>query len=157
MRLISSQNLKIYVPNTMIKKYMTKKAPMPVGNYPHSVEIDGMLYLSGIGPRNYLDDSVPGNEYDVDENLISYNIEEQTHAVFKNIKTILEESNSCWKNLIDITVFLTNMKADFAVYNRVYKDYFSTIPNPPCRTTVEINALPTPIAIELKCIALIDV
>ena len=124
MRLISLQNLKIYVLNTMIKKNTTKKAPIPVGNYPHSIEIAGMLYLSGIGPRNYLDNSVPENEYDLDGNLINYDIEKQTHAVFENIKTILKESNSCWENLIDITVFLTNMKNDFKMcfYHLMNKD-----------------------------------
>lgn len=153
MHLISLQNLKIYALNTMIKKNTTKKAPIPVGNYPHSVEIGGMLYLSGIGPRNYLDNSVPGNECDLDGNLINYDIEKQTHAVFENIKTILEESNSCWEKLIDITVFLMNMKNDFKKFNDIYNLYF---PNANvCRTTVEVSALPTDIAIELKCIAII--
>ena len=154
MRLISLQNLKIYALNIMIKKNTTKKAPIPVGNYPHSVEIGGMLYLSGIGPRNYLDNSVPENEYDLDGNLINYDIEKQTHAVFENIKTILEESNSCWENLIDITVFLTNMQNDFKKFNDIYNLYFPEANV--CRTTVEVSALPTDIAIELKCIALIN-
>mgnify|MGYP003761631259 CR=1 FL=1 len=148
------QNQKIYALNTMIKKNITKKAPAPVGNYPHSVEIDGMLYLSGIGPRNHEDNSIPGNEYDMNENLINYDIEQQTHAVFKNIKAILEESNSSWENLIDITVFLTNMKNDFKKFNDIYNLHFPEANV--CRTTVEVNALPTDIAVELKCIALVN-
>ena len=148
------QNQKIYVLNTMIKKYITKKAPAPVGNYPHSVEIDGVLYLSGIGPRNRENSSIPGNEYDMNENLINYDIEQQTHAVFKNIKAILEESNSSWENLIDITVFLTNMKNDFKKFNDIYNLYFPKANV--CRTTVEVNALPTDIAVELKCIASVN-
>jgi len=138
----------------MIKKNITKKVPSPVGNYPHSVEINGMLYLSGIGPRNYSDNSIPGNKYDENENLISYSIEDQTHAVFTNIKNILEESNSGWDNLNDITVFLTDMKNDFKKFNNIYSVYFPDAHA--CRTTVEVNALPTDIAVELKCIALIN-
>ena len=90
-----------------------KSAPKPVGNYPHSTEVNGMLYISGIGPRNPIDNTIPGNEYDDSGILIKYDIEKQTHAVFENIKIILEESNSSWNNLIDITVFLTNMKLLF--------------------------------------------
>ena len=138
----------------MIKKNTTEKSPSPMGNYPHSVEVNGMLYLSGIGPRNFKDNSIPGNEYDDDRQLLNYNIENQTHAVFENIKSILEESNSCWENLIDITIFLTDMKNDFKKFNDIYNLYFPEANV--CRTTVEVNALPTDIAIELKCIALIN-
>ena len=138
----------------MIKKNITKKAPDPVGNYPHSVEINGVLYLSGIGPRNHKDNSIPGNEYDMNGNLTNYDIEQQAYAVFKNIKAILEESNSSWENLIDITVFLTNMKNDFKKFNDIYNLHFPEANV--CRTTVEVNALPTDIAIELKCIALVN-
>ena len=148
------QSQRIYVQNIMIKKNMTKNAPCPVGNYPHSVEVNGMLYLSGIGPRNFEDNSIPGNEYDTDKRLVNYNIEKQTHSVFHNIKSILEESNSSWKNLIDITVFLTNMNNDFKKFNDIYNLYFPE--GHACRTTVEVNALPTDIAVELKCIAIIN-
>ena len=138
----------------MIKKNMAKNAPCPVGNYPHSVEVSGMLYLSGIGPRNFRDNSIPGNEYDADERLVNYNIEKQTHSVFHNIKSILEESNSSLENLIDITVFLTDMNNDFKKFNDIYNLYFPEAHA--CRTTIEVNALPTDIAIELKCVALIN-
>ena len=137
----------------MIKKKIDN-APAPIGNYPHSIESNGMLYLSGIGPRNHVDNSISGNEYNSNGDLISYDIEKQTHAVFNNIKIILEESNSSWENLIDITVFLTNMKSDFKKFNEIYDLYF---PNShACRTTIEVNALPTDIAVELKCISLIN-
>tara|TARA_Y100001970_G_scaffold119297_1_gene148002 strand:+ start:1122 stop:1541 length:420 start_codon:yes stop_codon:yes gene_type:complete len=138
----------------MTKKNITKKAPSPVGNYPHSIEINGMLYISGIGPRNCKDNSIPGNEYSEKGELLKYDIEKQTHAVFSNIKNILEESNSKWQDLIDITVFLTNMKNDFKKFNDIYNLYFPDAHA--CRTTVEVNALPTDIAVELKCIALIS-
>ena len=138
----------------MIKKNIIKEAPVPVGNYPHSVEINGMLYLSGVGPRNTNDSSIPGNEYDDDGNLLGYDIEQQTHAVMDNIKIILEESNSSWNNLIDVTVFLTDMKNDFKKFNEIYNLYFGN--SHACRTTIEINALPTDIAIELKCISLMN-
>ena len=154
MLLISLQSLKIYVLNIMTKKNIINNAPKPVGNYPHSVEVNGMLYLSGIGPRNPRDNSIPGNEYDANGDLVNYDIKQQTHAVFDNIKIILKESNSSLKNLIDITVFLTDIDRDFEIYNKIYADYFKS--NQPCRTTVQVSSLPTPIAIELKCIATID-
>ena len=153
MLLISLQSLKIYVLSIMTKKNIINNAPKPVGNYPHSVEVNGMLYLSGIGPRNPRDNSIPGNEYNANGDLVNYDIKQQTHAVFDNIKIILKESNSSLKNLIDITVFLTDMKRDFSTFNSIYKEYFKD--NNPCRTTVEISSLPTPISIELKCIAFI--
>ena len=138
----------------MTKINIIKNAPKPVGNYPHSVEINGILYLSGVGPRNPIDNSIPGNQYNNDGYLVDYNIEQQTHAVFDNIKIILEESNSSWENLSDITIFLTDMKNDFKKFNDIYNLYFPE--GHACRTTVEVNALPTDIAIELKCIAIIN-
>jgi len=138
----------------MIKRNKTSQAPSPVGNYPHSIEVNGVLYLSGIGPRNSKDNSIDGNSYDQNNHLIDYDIEKQTHAVFKNIKSILEASNSKWENIVDITVFLTNMKKDFNKFNKIYNSYFPD--SHACRTTVEVNALPTDIAIELKCIAMVN-
>ncbi len=137
-----------------IKKNMIINAPSPVGNYPHSIELNDMLYLSGVGPRDMGDNSIPGNQYNNDGKLVSYDIEKQTHAVFNNVKNILEESNSCWNNLIDITVFLTDMKNDFNIFNKIYNLYFPD--SHACRTTIEVNALPTDIAIELKCISVIN-
>ena len=138
----------------MTKKNIIDNAPKPVGNYPHSVESNGVLYLSGVGPRSPIDNSISGNRYDSNGNLIEYDIEKQTHAVFNNIKLILEESNSSWNNLLDVTVFLIDMKSDFDKFNKIYKQYF--INKHSCRTTIEVNALPTDIAIELKCIAKIN-
>jgi len=132
----------------------TDSAPKPVGLYPHARRVGDLLFLSGIGPRSAKDNSIPGNEYDVENNLVKYDIEAQCHSVFQNVKAVLEASGSSWNNLIDVTVFLTNMKNDFPVMNRLYAEYFKDAQ--PCRTTVEINSLPTPIAIELKCIATIE-
>ena len=126
-------------------------APEPMGLYPHARVVGNMVYLSGVGPRERGSKKIPGVELDAQGNISSYDIEAQCHSVFKNVKTILEDAGSSWDKLIDVTVFLTNMKADFTTYNRVYAEYFKD--NQPCRTTVEINALPSPIAIELKCIA----
>ena len=109
------------------------------------------LFLSGIGPREKGKKEIPGVKLDQDGNIISYDIEIQCHSVFKNVRTVLEDAGSNYKNLVDVTVFLTNMKEDFEIYNRIYAEYFKD--NQPCRTTIEINSLPTPIAIELKCIA----
>tara|TARA_B100000674_G_scaffold331397_1_gene276775 strand:- start:5819 stop:6208 length:390 start_codon:yes stop_codon:yes gene_type:complete len=116
----------------------TKKAPEPVGSYPHSKKVGDFLFLSGIGSRNPKDNTIPNN------------FENECHTVFKNVRTVIEESNAKWENLVDITVFLTNMNRDFKTFNTIYNEYFSD--NQPCRTTIEIKSLPTPISIELKCI-----
>ena len=127
------------------------QAPEPVGAYPHARKVGNLLFLSGVGPRKKGSKEIPGVELDEAGNIVSYDIETQCHSVFANVKAVLEASGSSWDNLVDVTVFLTNMKADFKIYNRIYADYFKD--NQPGRTTLEINSLPTPIAIELKCIA----
>jgi 2-aminomuconate deaminase len=129
------------------------KAPEPVGPYPHARRVGNLLFLSGVGPRKKGSKEIPGVTLDGSGNIIAYDIEEQCRSVFQNVRYILEASGSKWENLVDITVFLTNMKNDFATYNKIYKEYF--VANQPCRTTVEVVALPTPIAIELKCIAIV--
>jgi 2-aminomuconate deaminase len=137
-----------------MEKLNSDKAPEPVGLYPHARKVGKLLFLSGVGPRKKGSKEIPGVTLDEDKNILAYNIEEQCHSVFQNVRYILEAAGSKWENLVDVTVFLTNMKDDFATYNNVYAEYFKD--NQPCRTTVEINCLPTPIAIELKCIATID-
>ena len=136
-------------------KFNTDKSPKPVGLYPHSRKVGNLLFLSGVGPRiaksNDNDSSVPGLKLDHNGNFLSFDFEAQCHSVFKNVRAILEESGSSWGNLIDVTVFLVNIKRDFSTYNKIYAEYFKD--NQPCRTTVEISSLPTPIAIELKCVA----
>ncbi|MBK23637.1 MAG: 2-aminomuconate deaminase [Halobacteriovorax sp.] len=128
-------------------------APEPVGAYPHARKVGNLLFLSGVGPREKGKTDIPGVSLDDDGTIKDYDIEAQCHSVFKNVKAILEDSGSSWENLVDVTVFLTNMKDDFKKYNELYKEYFKDCQ--PCRTTIEINCLPTPIAIELKCIATI--
>jgi 2-aminomuconate deaminase len=129
----------------------SERAPKPVGLYPHARRVGNLLFLSGIGPRQINSDKIPGVELDEKGHIISYDIAAQCHSVFRNIRYILEDAGSSWDKLIDVTVFLTNMKDDFETYNRIYAEYFKD--NKPCRTTVEVKSLPTPIAIELKCIA----
>lgn len=129
-------------------------APEPVGLYPHARRVGDLLFLSGIGPRERGTEKIPGVELDAQGNIVSYDITAQCHSVFRNIKFILEEAGSSWDKIIDVTVFLTDMKSDFKNFNRVYAEYFKT--NQPCRTTVEVNCLPTPIAVELKIIATMD-
>lgn len=126
-------------------------APAPVGAYPHARRVGGLLFLSGVGPRRPGDDDVPGNEYDADGRLLRYDIEAQCRQVFANVRAVLEAAGARWQDLVDVTVFLTDMERDFAAYNRLYAEHFAGIDA--CRTTVGIRALPTPIAIELKCVA----
>ena len=139
----------------MSEKISSNKAPKPVGLYPHARKVGNLLFLSGVGPRvagsDDTDSQVPGLKTDKNGNFLEFDFEAQCRSVFDNVKTILEESGADWNSLVDVTVFLVNMKRDFHTYNRIYAEYFKD--NQPCRTTVEINALPTPIAIELKCIA----
>ena len=132
----------------------SSKAPEPVGAYPHARKFGNLLFLSGVGPRERGTKKIPGVELDQAGNIVSYDIEAQCRSVFNNVRTIVEDSGSSWDKVIDVTVFLTNMKDDFKIYNKVYAEFFAD--NQPCRTTVEINCLPTPIAIELKVIATID-
>ncbi len=129
------------------------RAPDPVGTYPHARRVGNLLFLSGVGSRKPGTNEIPGNVYDNTGELIQYDIAAQCHQVFQNVRTVLEASGAQWKDLIDVTVYLTNMQKDFATYNRIYAEYFKDIQ--PCRTTLGITALPTPIAIELKCIAAI--
>ena len=137
----------------MSQQFSTDKAPKPVGLYPHSKRVGNLLFLSGVGPRKAGTDEIPGLTTDKHGNYIAFDFEAQCRSVFDNVRTILEESGSSWDKLIDVTVFLVNMKRDFQTYNKIYAEYFKD--NQPCRTTIEINCLPTPIAIELKVIATI--
>lgn len=136
----------------------SQKAPKPMGLYPHARRVGNLLFLSGVGPRaagsGSEEANIPGLKFDNNGNYETFDFEAQCRSVFDNVKVILEESGSSWENLVDVTIFLVDMKRDFKTYNRVYAEYFKE--NQPCRTTVEINALPSPIAIELKCIATID-
>ena len=134
-----------------MSKFESQNAPEPVGLYPHARQVGNFLFLSGIGPREKGKKEIPGVKLDQNGNIISYDIEIQCHSVFKNVRLVLEDAGTSWENLVDVTVFLTNMKNDFEIFNRIYAGYFED--NQPCRTTVEISSLPTPIAIELKCIA----
>jgi len=124
----------------------TEKAPKPVGPYPHARRVGSMLFLSGIGPRKPLTGEVPGLLPDG-----THDIEVQTRASIENVKTILEEAGSSLEKVLDVTVYLTDMHGDFQRFNQVYGEYFGTIQ--PTRTTVGVDSLPTPIAIELKVIA----
>ena len=137
--------------NTASSAINSKKAPKPVGLYPHAKKVGNLLFLSGVGPRQAGTDKIPGVELNEQGEIIRYDIEAQCRSVFDNVRTIMEAAGASWLDIVDVTVFLTNIKDDFATYNRLYAEYFHD--NQPCRTTVEINKLPTPIAIELKCIA----
>ena len=134
--------------------FNSPRAPEPVGLYPHARRVGNLLFLSGVGPRQRGSKDIPGVTFAADGNVESHDIEAQCRSVFQNVRYILEDAGSSWEDIVDVTVFLTNIKDDFAVYNRVYAEYFKD--NKPCRTTVEVNALPTPIAIELKVIATIE-
>lgn len=131
----------------------SSRAPEPVGLYPHARRVGDLLFLSGVGPRERGSKKIPGVELNDAGEIVSYDIETQCRSVFQNVRYILEDAGSSWEKIVDVTVFLTNMKDDFATYNKIYAEYFAD--TRPCRTTVEINSLPTPIAIELKVIATI--
>lgn len=132
----------------------SSRAPEPVGLYPHARKVGNLLFLSGVGPRKKDSKEIPGVTLDDEGNIAAYDIAEQCHSVFSNVRAILEDAGSSWDRLVDVTVFLTNMKEDFKTYNAIYAEYFRD--NQPCRTTVEVLSLPTPIGIELKCIATVD-
>ena len=139
---------------------ISSRAPEPVGAYPHAKRIGKLLFLSGVGPRKRGSKAIPGVTLDNNGNIISYDIEAQCRSCFDNVRVILEDAGSSWDRIVDVLVFLTNMKDDFETYNKVYAEYFAGPPESgkpnPTRTTIEINALPTPIAVEVKVIATID-
>jgi 2-aminomuconate deaminase len=144
-------NPKPQTPNSTIK---TDKAAKPLGAYPHARKVGNLLFLSGIGSRSAIDNKIPGLILDENGNILAYDIEAECKQVFANVKAVLEASGSSWDKMVDVTVFLTNMKQDFPIYNKIYGEYFKEVEA--CRTTVEVKSLPTPIAIELKVIATID-
>ena len=128
-------------------------APKPVGAYPHARRVGNLLFLSGIGPRDPATNDIAGNEYFADGRVRRYDIEAQARAVFANVRAVLEASGARWEDLVDVTVYLTDMARDFKAYNAVWAEHFPDPATAPCRTTLGITALPTPIAIELKCVA----
>ncbi len=138
----------------MPNSFDSPRAPEPVGLYPHARRVGNLLFLSGVGPRERGAKLIPGVELNDAGEIVAYDIETQCRSVFQNVRYIVEDAGSSWEQIVDVTVFLTNMKDDFATYNKIYAEFFSD--NRPCRTTVEVNKLPTPIAIELKVIATID-
>lgn len=133
----------------------SNEAPKPVGAYPHAKQVGNLLFLSGVGPRKVgsdaTDSGVPGLKVNASGHFLEFDFEAQVHSVLANVRAVLQASGYAWEDLVDITVFLTDMQRDFQTFNRIYAEYFTH--NQPCRTTVEVNCLPTPIAIELKCIA----
>jgi 2-aminomuconate deaminase len=140
----------------MSRSFESSRAAEPVGAFPHAKQVGNFLFLSGIGPRVRGSKEIPGVTFDSLGNVTSYDIEKQCHAVFENVRLVLEDAGASWSDIVDVTVFLTNMKKDFPIYNKLYAEYFAGEGKPnPTRTTVEITALPTPIAIELKVIAAI--
>ena len=139
----------------MNESIRTDSAPKPVGAYPHARRVGELLFLSGIGPRDPKDDSIPGNVYFADGRLREHDIAAQTRQVFANVRAVLEASGARWEDLVDVTVYLTDMARDFKAYNAIWAEHFPDPARAPCRTTLGITALPTPIAIELKCVAAI--
>jgi len=133
---------------------VSRRAPEAVGAFPHAKRVGNLLFLSGMGPRKRGTDRIPGVTFGADREVVAYDIEAQCRSVFENVRTVLEDAGSSWDRIVDVTVFLTDMKADFATFNRVYAEFFAE--NQPTRTTVEVGALPTPIAVELKVVATVD-
>jgi len=134
--------------------YESHRAPPAVGAFPHAKRVGDLLFLSGIGPRKRGTTDIPGVTLDADGNIVEYDIAAQTLAVFENVRFVLEDAGARWEDIVDVQVFLTDMKRDFATFNRLYAEHFAGRGKPnPTRTTVEVGALPTPIAVELKVIA----
>ncbi len=138
----------------MSDSFDSTRAPEAVGAFPHAKRVGDLLFLSGIGPRVRGSKNIPGVTLDAEGKVASYDIETQCRAVFENVRLVLEDAGASWNDIVDVTVFLTDMEKDFPIYNRIYPEYFAGPGKPnPTRTTVEVGALPTPIAIELKVIA----
>ena len=153
-RVSTNEKQKNEKPETRNEIIRSKSAASPLGAYPHARKFGSLLFLSGIGSRSAADNSIPGLKLDSEGNILQYDIEAECHQCFANVKAVLDASGSSWDKIIDVTVFLTNMKKDFPVYNKIYGEYFQSVQA--CRTTVEVKSLPTPIAIELKVIATVN-
>ncbi len=136
----------------MNKQVISQKAPEPVGSYPHARRVGDLLFLSGVGPRQKGSKDIPGVEISSEGEILNYDVKIQTKAVIENVRLVLQESGLDLIDLVDVQCFLTNMKKDFKDFNSVYGEHFS-VETGPCRTTVEVGALPTPIAVEFKAIA----
>lgn len=135
------------------RKIVSERAAEPVGAYPHARQVANLLFVSGIGPRERGKKDIPGVTMDEAGKVLDYDIVEEAKSVFRNIRFILEDAGSAWENIIDVTVFLTSIERDFQRFNEVYREHFGAVE--PCRTTVEVSRLPTPIHVELKAIATI--
>ena len=98
-------------------------APKPVGAYPHARRVGNLLFLSGIGPRDPRDNRFRATSC-TPTAACRYDIDAQCHAVFANVRTVLEASGARWEDLVDVTVYLTDMARDFRVYNAVWAEYF---------------------------------
>jgi 2-aminomuconate deaminase len=136
-----------------IRSIVSPRAPEPFGAFPHAKQVGNLIFVSGIGPRQRGSREIPGVTLDASGNILNYDFETECRAVFENVRLVVEDAGSSWERIVDVTGFLTNMKADFALYNRLYAEFFAT--NQPARTTVEVSRLPTPIAVELKVIAVV--
>ena len=137
--------------------FISQRAPEPVGAFPHAKRVGNLLFLSGIGPRKRNSKEIPGVTLDENREIVAYDIEKQCRAVFENVRTVLEDADAGWNDIVDVTVFLTDMKKDFPTFNKLYAEYFAGEGKPnPTRTTIEVNCLPTPIAVELKVIAAVS-
>ena len=138
----------------MSESHNSERAPEPVGAYPHARRAGDLLFLSGVGPRVRGSSEIPGVTLDADGSIVEVDIEAQCRSCFDNVRAVLEDAGAEWADLVDVLVFLTDMDRDFATYNRIYAEYFAGDGNPnPTRTTIEINCLPTPIAVEVKAVA----
>jgi 2-aminomuconate deaminase len=137
-----------------LETVVSSRAPEAVGAFPHAKRVGNLLFLSGMGPRKRGTKEIPGVTFGPDREVVAHDIEAQCRSVFDNVRTVLEDAGSSWDRIVDVTVFLTDMKQDFPAFNRIYAEYFAD--NQPSRTTIEVGALPTPIAVELKVIATVD-
>jgi 2-aminomuconate deaminase len=138
------------------------RAAEPVGAYAHARRAGNLLFLAGIGPRKRGSKDIPGVVLSADGTVKEYDMEAQVRSCFENVRIVLEEAGSSWENIVDVLVFLTDMKRDFAVFNRLWSEYFPAAGDgggQPTRTTIQVCALPqagnAPIAFEVKVVATI--
>ena len=124
----------------MKKIISTTKAPAAIGPYSQAVEVNQMIYTSGVIPINPEDNT-----------LVSGPIEEQADIVLKNLRALLESADSSLDKVVKTTVFLKDMN-DFARFNEVYARYFTG--SFPARSCVEVARLPKDVLVEIEAIAI---
>lgn len=125
--------------------------PTPVGSYAHARKVGDWLYLSALGPHRAGSDEVAGLKLNPDGRVHSHDIVMQTRATLENIEAVLNTAGGSLKNVVDVVVYLTDIKNDHKKFCGVFNEVFAGID--PARTIMEVGFLDGKAAIQIKATA----